>query len=199
MLPPLSTSAPGATRLKHPFVHPIDLAVTDQRADVGGLKQGIVHPQAFCGVCQPFRHITGNTVVTEHALNRYTHLAGMIETALAQQRDRCIDIGISVHNHRRGTAVFQCTARARRQFRAQHPADPAAAYETEKGHSRVGHQLRGQLDVIDDQCLAPVLGQAGLVQQLHKAITGQRCILRRFHDHRIAGSYAPVQPGARSG
>ena len=71
-------------------------------------------------------------------------------------------------NYRRGTTVFERTARAGSQSGSEHPADSCAADKTEKRNAFIGDQFFGSVVVSSDDCLAPTIGQARFAENLNK-------------------------------
>ena len=165
----------------------LDFLRADQRADFGLGQQRIADLQLAGTLGQRRRQLAYDRPVREHPLHRHADLPGMVEAALGQGRHRLGEIGVGGDDHRRRTAMLQGAAHARRQLRAQLPADPGAADEAEEADARVGHQPLAQLAALDHQRLAPPVRQAGLVQERSEAQTGQRRIGGRLDDDRAAG------------
>ena len=125
--------------------------------------------------------------VREHALHRHADLPGMVEAALGEGGHRLGEIRVGGDNDRCRAAMLQGTTHARRQLRAQFPADRGTADEAEEADARVGHQLLAQLFALDHQRLAPFMWQAGRVQELDEAQTGQRRVGGGLDDDRATG------------
>ena len=113
----------------------------------------------------------------------------MIEPALGEPRQGVVKIGVGGDDHRRGAAVLQGTARARRQFRTQRPPDLGTADEAEEGDPSIGHQGGAKVPAIGHHGAAPVLGQPRLVEDVDEGEARQRRGARRLDDDRAAGRH----------
>jgi len=127
-------------RLLDPFIHPVNFARANERADIGGRFGRVTDLHRLGLPREAIGELFGDALMRKNALHRHTHLSGMIEGALGKGGQGARDIGVLGDDHRGDTAVLQPAACARRQFGAEHPAHAGAADKAEKSDPFVGHQ-----------------------------------------------------------
>ena len=172
-----------------PFRHPVHFAWANERADLGAGFGRIADLHRLGLFGQTVGHCFGDGIVREDTLDRDTHLSGVVEAALGQERQRAFHVRVRRHNDRRHAAMLERTARARRQFGAQHPAHAGAADKAEKADPGIGDDLLRYLDLGRDDRLAPLVRQARFAQYFDEAHAGKRRILGRLDEHRASHGY----------
>ena len=189
LFPTADQSRPGVDGFADPLVDPVDLAVVDQGSDLGVRFARIADLHGVAKRAQPPGHFVGDFGVGENTLDGNANLPGMIEAALGEPRQGVVEIGVGGDDHRRGAAVLERTARARRQFRTQRPPDLRTADEAEEGDPSIGHQGGAKVAGFGHHGAAPVLGQPRLVEDVDEGEARHRRRARRLYDDRAAGRH----------
>ncbi len=162
----------------------------DDGAAIGGQVPRVAHMQRVHRALEHGQQIVGDILLHIEAAQSGAALARRLERAFDNRLHRLFRQRGRIHDHRVQPPGFRHQRRAGGEVFGHCGADfqrgRGRSGKGDPGHPRVRSQRRANRTAAGQQ-LQRIARHAGAMQQRHGQMRDQRCLFRRFRQHRIAG------------